>query len=118
MLRMRDEVVPRDALAREVSRVRDRLLDMERSGEIHVAESLRKASGDDILSQAMRAFRGYHTLPVVNSQADGVGLCDPNLLFYYQNRLALHGLGYNPLAAMPDGARAPVIVAPAEAHPS
>jgi glycerol-3-phosphate O-acyltransferase len=109
VLRLRDEVISRDDLAREVLRMRDQLLDLEKSGEVHVAASVRGCSGGDILSQAMRAFRGYHTMPVIEPHPDGVGLCDPSLLFYYQNRMVAHGLGWNPHVSIADGARLPEI---------
>jgi glycerol-3-phosphate O-acyltransferase len=96
VLRIRDHVVSRDELAREVLRIRDELLDRERSGAVRLSSSVSKCSGGDIVSQAMRAFRGYHTTPVIESRADGVALRDTNLLFYYQNRLCEHGLGWNP----------------------
>jgi glycerol-3-phosphate O-acyltransferase len=96
ILRMRDQVIARDDLAREVLRLRDRLLDMERSGGVVVAESVRRASGGDIVAQAARAFRGYHTSPVIEPRHDGMALCDPNLLFYYQNRLTAHGVASSP----------------------
>ena len=33
---------------------------------------------------------------MIEPRPDGIGLSDPNLIFYYQNRLVGHGLGYNP----------------------
>lgn len=96
MLRQRDEVIPRDDLNREVLRLRDQLLDLEKSGAVHVSDVVRDCSGGDIVAQAMRAFRGYHTSPVIEPRPDGIGLSDPNLIFYYQNRLVGHGLGWNP----------------------
>lgn len=96
VLRLRDVVISRDDLGREVVRLRDQLLDLEKSGDVRVAEQLRDCSGGDIVAQAVRAFRGYHTAPVVDPRADGVALRDPNLLFYYQNRLSNHGLGWAP----------------------
>jgi len=94
VLRHRDQAVSRDDLAREVLRLRDELLDREKSGEVAVADSMRECSGGDIVAQAMRAFRGYHTAPVIEPRPDGIGLHDANLLFFYQNRLAAHGLGW------------------------
>lgn len=96
MLRQRDEIIARDDLNREVLRMRDQLLDLEKSGSVHVSDVVRDCSGGDIVAQAMGAFRGYHTTPVIEPRPDGIGLRDPNLLFYYQNRLCAHGLGWNP----------------------
>jgi glycerol-3-phosphate O-acyltransferase len=96
VLRLRDEIMPRDELARDVLRIRDQLLDMEKSGDIRLSQALRECSGGDIVAQASRAFRGFHTIPVIEPRANGIRLRDTNLLFYYQNRLVAHGVGWNP----------------------
>jgi glycerol-3-phosphate O-acyltransferase len=96
VLRMRDQIIPRDELAREVLRARDQLLDLEKGGGVHVSDAIRNASGGDIVSQAMRAFRGYHTTTIIEPGADGIALRDTNLLFYYQNRMVSFGLGWDP----------------------
>jgi glycerol-3-phosphate O-acyltransferase len=105
VLRLRDEIISRDDLSREVLRVREELVDLEKSGNVVLAESLRHASGGDVVAQAMRAFRGYHTTPVIEPRPDGIALRDTNLLFYYQNRLVEHGFGWNPhrVPAAPHG---------------
>jgi hypothetical protein len=33
------------------------------------------------------------------TDSDGIALCDPSLLFYYQNRLAAHGVAWSPTTA-------------------
>jgi glycerol-3-phosphate O-acyltransferase len=98
VLRSRDQRMSRDDLSREVLRIRDQLVDLERSGQISLADNITNCSGGDIVSQAMRAFGGYHTTPVLEPRPDGLALKDPSLLFFYQNRLATHGLGWNPHA--------------------
>jgi len=90
ILRLRDQLVGRDQLARDVLRYRDQLLDMEKAGELSVSDAIRDCSGGDIVAQAMRAFRGYHTQPVIEPRADGIALHDTNLLYFYHNRLAGH----------------------------
>jgi glycerol-3-phosphate O-acyltransferase len=100
VLRQREAVtVPRDDLAADVAKLRDRVLAMAREGEIVASPEIRTASGGDLVERALRAFGGYHTdSPVMRSRSDGVQLCDTNLLFYYQNRLAAHGLAWDVLA--------------------
>jgi glycerol-3-phosphate O-acyltransferase len=99
VLRQREAVtVSRDDLARDVARLRDTLLAVEREGGVVAADVLRRASGGDIIEAALRAFAGYHTAPVLRSVPEGVVLADTNLLFYYQNRLAAHGLGWDVIA--------------------
>jgi glycerol-3-phosphate O-acyltransferase len=99
VLRQREAVtIPRDDLARDVVRARDELLALEREGRVRVSDVVRRASGGDIVEGALRAFAGYHTSPVLRSDPEGIVLCDTNLLFYYQNRLAAHGLAWDVIA--------------------
>ena len=48
-----------------------------------------------VLDSALRAFAGYHTNPVLGVGATDLVLEDTRLLFYYQNRLAAHGLAFD-----------------------
>jgi len=99
VLRQRDVVVvPRDDLAADVVRLRDRLIELEKRGKILVTDFLRRASGGDIVERALSAFAGYHAHPVLTQRPDGIAIVDPNLLFYYQNRLAAHGMAWDVIA--------------------
>jgi len=99
VLRQRDVLtVPRDELARDVSAMREKMKEMEQRGQIRLGEHLRAASGGDIVERAARSFAGYHTARAIESRPNGIAIVDPNLLFYYQNRLAAHGLGWDTLA--------------------
>jgi glycerol-3-phosphate O-acyltransferase len=116
VLRQRESVtVPRDDLAADVSKLRDQLLALSDAGEAAVSEQLRRSSGGDIVELALRAFAGYHASPVLSSTPEGLTLCDTNLLFYYQNRLAHLGLAWDVIA--PPGsppARPPAVAKAAE----
>jgi glycerol-3-phosphate O-acyltransferase len=99
VLRQRDVLtVPRDELAADVFSIREKMREMEQQGKIRLGEYVRSASGGDIVERALRAFAGYHTTRALESRAGGIAVCDPNLLFYYQNRLAGHGLAWDTLA--------------------
>jgi glycerol-3-phosphate O-acyltransferase len=115
VLRQRESLtVPRDDLARDISLLRDQLLMLEEGRGIVASSYIRAASGGDILESAIRAFSGYHSQPVLQSRPEGITICDTNLLFYYQNRLAAHGLAWDVIA--PPGmlpARPPVFQAQA-----
>jgi len=116
VLRQRDVVVvPRDELALDVVMLRDKLVKLADRGGIVVGDFLRKASGGDIVERAMRAFAGYHPSPVLAPRSDGIAIVDTNLLFYYQNRLAAHGMAWDVIAppGMPP-ARPPNLEKPAE----
>src|SRR5262249_23780455 len=110
VLRQREAVtVPRDDLARDVVRLRDALLALEREGAVVASDVVRRASGGYIVQSALAAFRSYPTTPALRPGPEGIVLCAPTLLFSYQTRLAAHGLAWDTLA--PPGsppARAPV----------
>ena len=114
VLRQRDVLtVPRDELAADVCAMRDKMKEMEGQGLVRVSEFLRNASGGDIVERAARAFAGYHTTRAIESRSNGIAICDPNLLFYYQNRLAAHGLGWDTLAPPGSLPAVPVQIRPA-----
>ena len=52
----------------------------------------------EVLSDALSAFAGYHTHPVLVAGATDLVLGDTRLIFYYQNRLAAHGFAYDAIA--------------------
>jgi glycerol-3-phosphate O-acyltransferase len=98
VLRERDVVmVPRDELAADVVAVCERLRELERQGCVILSSAVRDGSGGDVIEHALRAFKGFHSAPVLASRADGISICDTNLLFYYQNRLAAHGVAWDVL---------------------
>jgi len=103
VLRHGDDVtVPRAELAEDVDVLVDRLARLEDEGEIVLAPHLRTGSGmkkgDAILDDALRAFAGYHTNEVLAPRGSELVLRDTRLLFYYQNRLAAHGLSFDAIA--------------------
>lgn len=86
--RRRGEVaMPREQLVREVAEARDRLLQAEAEGRVHVGPVLRSQSPERIVSEALSAWRDYHTKVVAREVGDDVLIEDPNLLLFYQNRL-------------------------------
>ncbi len=113
VLRHRHDVtVPRAELAEDVDVLIERIGELEARGEIVLAPTLKGKKGDAVVDDALRAFAGYHTNPVLSPRGSELVLTDTRLLFYYQNRLAAHGLAYDAIA--PKGAPAPVVRAPAK----
>lgn len=103
VLRHRDDVtVPRAELAEDIDVLVERAALLESRGGLVLAPSLRGKRGDAILDEALRAFAGYHTNEVLAPRGSELVLRDTRLLFYYQNRLAAHGLAFDALA--PKGA--------------
>jgi glycerol-3-phosphate O-acyltransferase len=74
---------------------------MEAKNGLVLAHSLKRADGASVLDQALRAFAGYHTHEVLAPRGADLVLHDTRLLFYYQNRLAAHGLAFDAIG--PDG---------------
>jgi glycerol-3-phosphate O-acyltransferase len=112
VLRQKDGlVIPRDELAADVRNLKEQLVEKEKRGEVVCAEQVRTASGGDLIEHALRAFGGYHTTPVLESRREGIAIQDPTLLFYYQNRLASHGLAWDVLGV--GGARPTALTAAA-----
>ena len=103
VLRQRDTLtIPRDELAADVRQLKDQLIEMEKNGQVVCEEFVRVASGGDLIERALRAFNGYHTTPVLVSRREGIAVQDPELLFYYQNRMIPYGLGW---AGVAEGGR-------------
>ncbi|MBL8602098.1 MAG: 1-acyl-sn-glycerol-3-phosphate acyltransferase [Myxococcales bacterium] len=97
LLRHRDELfVPGDELERRIADITDAAKALEDQGKIVLAAGLRQSAPGAILSEALRAWSGYHTNAVLAPSAGGFMLSDTNLLLYYQNRLAASGLGFHP----------------------
>jgi glycerol-3-phosphate O-acyltransferase len=92
-----DVVVGRGQLAEDVARLRDRAKEMAERGELVLGPGLAHTGGHEILDGALRAFSGYHEAPVLEPRGADIALTDPRLLFYYQNRLAAHGLALDVL---------------------
>jgi glycerol-3-phosphate O-acyltransferase len=99
LVKVRERVAtPRGEVARETAVLRDKLLALEDEGRIVVGPGLRGASGDAILREALRGWEGTHSTHVVEEQAGELWIGSPGLVFYYQNRLAAHGLALDVLA--------------------
>ena len=99
ILRHKDDVlVPRAQLAEDIDKLLATLKAMEDKGEIVLAPTVKGATGDAVLAEALRAFAGYHTSEVLAPRGTDLVLSDTRLLFYYQNRLAAHGVAVDLIA--------------------
>ncbi|NUO50023.1 MAG: hypothetical protein HOV80_14300, partial [Polyangiaceae bacterium] len=94
--------------AADVRHIKEQLVEMESRGEVRLSDFVRAASGGDLVERALRAFAGYHTTPVLVSRREGIAMQDPSLLFYYQNRLASHGVAWDVLGGSSGGAGRPL----------
>jgi glycerol-3-phosphate O-acyltransferase len=98
LLRVRQRVsTPIGEVVADVRAMRDTLLAMEAQGNVVLADNLRTASGETIVEEAVRAWRGAHATQVVDEQDGTLAIGDAPLIFYYQNRLAAHGVALDTL---------------------
>ncbi|HEY1959772.1 MAG TPA: 1-acyl-sn-glycerol-3-phosphate acyltransferase [Polyangiaceae bacterium] len=97
LLNHRDAVrIARQELVAKIATLIERARELERDAKIVLAPQL-SARPEQVLDSALRAFAGYHTNPVIGAGATDLVLEDTRLLFYYQNRLAAHGLAFDAL---------------------
>lgn len=82
-----DIAVPIDELAAEIGHSRDRLLEVEQRGGVHVDALLRRETPERILERCLATWDGYHLRPVARVVSGSVIAEDPNLLLYYGNRM-------------------------------
>jgi len=103
LLRARQKVgLPWSQLAGEVAQLRDRLRDQEQQGRVVLGPTVRSGNGDTLLSEALRAWQGSHRSPVLEEINGELWIGDATLVFYYQNRLAAHGVALDVLAPKRD----------------
>ncbi len=89
--------VPRIELVKEIERLLAEVHALERRGQIVVAPALKHRDAAGVLEDALRALAGYHAEDVLSPRGEDLALSHTRLLFYYQNRLALHGLAFDAL---------------------
>ncbi|MBP9112997.1 MAG: 1-acyl-sn-glycerol-3-phosphate acyltransferase [Polyangiaceae bacterium] len=93
LLRPRDHVtVAKSALIAEMKRLHEALRELADKDAIRLAPRVDKFIPETILEDALRAFGGYHSQEVIGRRGDDLMLVHTRLLFYYQNRLAAHGV--------------------------
>ncbi len=103
-LRFRGEIrMGRAELLADLGETRDRAVELERRGEVHLSHALRKRAPDELLDRAMAQWDGYHTRTVARQIGPDVIAEDPTLLLYYQNRLLDYA---SAIASEPDAAAA------------
>jgi len=86
LLRAPGGEAPIEKVREDVARLRTLLAQRPELGA--VAERWAEARPGDLIDDALRMFRGYHTRPVVDREGDRLIANDLRLLYYYQNRTA------------------------------
>lgn len=89
--RVRGQIgMPRAQLEAEVGAARDKLREISAAGGVQLGPVLRMHSPQEIVSQALAAWSGYHTKVIASEDGANIVIGDPNLLLFYQNRLVPH----------------------------
>jgi glycerol-3-phosphate O-acyltransferase len=94
-------VVPRKDLLADLDQLMGRVRDAESRGQLVLAPSIAKRDAATVLDEALRAMSGYHSNAAIEPQGSNLVLTNTQLLFYYQNRLAAHGLAFDAIAPRP-----------------
>jgi glycerol-3-phosphate O-acyltransferase len=98
LLRHRDEVfLPHDEIDRRVADIVTAASALEDRGALALGPGVRAQRPRALIDEAVRAWSGYHSNAVLRPVDGGYMLGDTNLLLYYQNRLAVCGLGFHPV---------------------
>ena len=80
-----------DALL-DIERARGEVADLEARAAIRAAPGLTALPAPEILRQALATFQTYHGARLAERTGDELRVADPELLFYYRNRLEGYGL--------------------------
>jgi len=86
LLRVPEGEAPIDKVREDVANLRQVLIRRPDLGA--VADAWSHVRPGDLIDDALRAFGGYHTRPVIEREGDRLVARDLRLLFYYQNRTA------------------------------
>lgn len=104
LLRVRQKVAAqRSEVAQDVEAMRDELRAQESRGRVVLGPTVRAGNGASIIDEALSAFRGTHSTPVIEERGGELWIGDAPLVFYYQNRLAAHGVALDTLAPKREG---------------
>jgi glycerol-3-phosphate O-acyltransferase len=88
----RGETVPWTDLEPRAERLRQALVDLSRAGKIHLAPDVASRSVRELLDKGTGVLGTFHTTPVLTRRPEGIAVTQPNLLYFYSNRLAGYGL--------------------------
>lgn len=81
-----------DALLPTLETLLWQLRGMAKEGRIQLGPFVDEGSAETVLLRTQRSLASYHAHPVLEREGDLLRVGDPNLLFYYRNRLEGYGL--------------------------
>lgn len=74
-------------VCQEVDRVMTQLRSLREREEVQLEPNLLRSTTEEIIESALRFFKSYHQVPVLQRQGTRITPGDLNLLYYYHNRL-------------------------------
>ncbi len=83
----KEVVVPWQEVNAEATQLRDRLLSLQRDGQVRLNERIAEASVPELVEEGLSSLGAYHAQEAAVATGQGVRLQDMNLLCYYSNRL-------------------------------
>lgn len=84
--------VAQEEVEREVEKLVDELLQLATREEIRVCAEVRARDVREVVRQALASFGTYHRNPVIFRRGPRLHVGDPDLIFFYRNRLDGRGL--------------------------
>jgi glycerol-3-phosphate O-acyltransferase len=87
-----ETAVARSRVEAEVEKLLAELRVLRDRAAIHLDEDVRTMSAPSLVDQGLGILRTYHTTAVVTQEGQALVVLDPELLFYYRNRLEGYGL--------------------------
>ncbi len=78
----------RAALCHDVERLIARLKVLASEGAVQLAPELVAGSAAAVIERGLKTFATYHVTPVLEPAGHRIAVGDPNLLYYYRNRLS------------------------------
>jgi glycerol-3-phosphate O-acyltransferase len=88
-----DRVILKTTFYKNISLIRQRLVDMEKAGKIQLSEIVRSADLDVLIEHGLKNVGTFHVKKALLQDKDGdITSEDMNLLYYYHNRTEGYGL--------------------------
>ncbi len=102
-----DTHVPVDVVRSDLERLFVELRDLERAKKLRTESGLTEKEPLEVMNEALETFGTNRASPVLVRTGGHVHVRDPNLLFFYRNRLDGYGLFGAPSALLKDKLSAP-----------
>ncbi|OIP29883.1 MAG: hypothetical protein AUK47_26580 [Deltaproteobacteria bacterium CG2_30_63_29] len=86
------ELIPFEVLYHRAEQLRAILTKLVEQNKVHLAPEVAEAPIPELVERGARVLGAYHTVKVVELRTNGIEIGNPNLVFFYANRLAGYGI--------------------------